>query len=131
MNIPQQIDYWLKSASHDLDTAETLFANKKYDWCLFIGHLVLEKTLKALWVKTLQNIPPRTHNLLMLAEESDLEISDEQRQFLVNVTGFNLEARYPGEKLDFYHTCTREFTEKNFQEIKAFYQWLVKLIKKS
>ena len=40
------IDYWLNSANHDLDVAETLFQNEKYDWCLFIAHLVLEKTLK-------------------------------------------------------------------------------------
>ncbi|MBU1262965.1 HEPN domain-containing protein [bacterium] len=33
-----------------MDVAETLFQNKKYDWCLFIGHLVLEKILKAFYV---------------------------------------------------------------------------------
>jgi hypothetical protein len=32
------------------DVAETLFQNEKYDWCLFIAHLVLEKTLKAFYV---------------------------------------------------------------------------------
>ena len=41
------VTYWLSGAAHDLDAAEALFAAGKYDWCLFIGHLVLEKTLKA------------------------------------------------------------------------------------
>ncbi len=41
-----QISYWVDSANHDLDVAATLFQNKKYDWCLYIGHLVLEKKLK-------------------------------------------------------------------------------------
>ena len=36
------IDYWLNSANHNLDVAETLFQNEKYDWCRFIAHLVLE-----------------------------------------------------------------------------------------
>ena len=44
-----QIAYWIKSAKHDLDVAETLFQNGKYDWCLYIAHLVLEKTLKAFY----------------------------------------------------------------------------------
>ena len=39
----RQIEYWVDSAVHDLDVAETLFKSGKYDWCLFIAHLVLEK----------------------------------------------------------------------------------------
>jgi HEPN domain-containing protein len=41
------VRYWLDSAAHDLDVAESLFQNAKYDWCLFLAHLVLEKILKA------------------------------------------------------------------------------------
>jgi HEPN domain-containing protein len=47
MKIDEHIKYWLNSADHDLDTAESLFSTGKYDWCLFLGHLVLEKGLKA------------------------------------------------------------------------------------
>ncbi len=36
----RQIGYWVDSAAHDLDVAETLFKSGKYDWCLFIAHLV-------------------------------------------------------------------------------------------
>ena len=129
MNTQQQIDYWLISASHDLDTAETLFDNKRYDWCLFLGHLVLEKALKALWVKTLRAIPPRTHSLIRLAEDCQIQMSEEQKQYLIQVTRFNLEARYPEEKLKFYQLCTKEFAEEYFQFIKDFYQWLLNLIK--
>lgn len=45
----RQIGYWVDSAAHDLDVAETLFKSGKYDWCLFIAHLVLEKMFKALY----------------------------------------------------------------------------------
>ena len=51
MDKKQRIRYWLDSASHDLDVAEILFQNKRYDWCLFIGHLVIEKVLKAFYVR--------------------------------------------------------------------------------
>ena len=40
------VKYWIDSADHDLDVAESLFVNDKYDWCLFIAHLVLEKTMQ-------------------------------------------------------------------------------------
>jgi hypothetical protein len=40
MKIEEHIKYWVESADHDLDSAESLFAAGKYDWSLFIGHLV-------------------------------------------------------------------------------------------
>ena len=40
MTKEEHIAYWLKSAEHDLNAAESLFQSGKYDWCLFIGHLV-------------------------------------------------------------------------------------------
>jgi HEPN domain-containing protein len=47
MNIQEHVNYWLDSANNDLGAAEQLFLSARYDWCLFIGHLVTEKTLKA------------------------------------------------------------------------------------
>ncbi len=46
METKEQIKYWLKSAEHDLSAAETLYENQRFAWCLFLGHLVVEKTLK-------------------------------------------------------------------------------------
>ena len=45
MTIEEHIDYWIDSAENDLATAESNFETKHYDWCLFIGHFVLEKVL--------------------------------------------------------------------------------------
>ncbi len=71
MTKEEHISYWLESAKHDLDTAESLFKSEKYDWCLFIGHLVLEKVLKAIFVdKNNNKIPPKTHKLIKLASLS-------------------------------------------------------------
>ena len=64
MTLEEHIQYWLKSAAHDLETAETLFNNNRYDWSLFLGHLVIEKLLKAHFVRDNRNkVPPFTHNL--------------------------------------------------------------------
>lgn len=51
MTKEEHINYWLESAEHDLETSDTLFQADKYDWSLFIGHLVLEKLLKAVFLK--------------------------------------------------------------------------------
>lgn len=129
MNIKEQIDYWLKSAAHDLEVAETLFKNQKYDWSLFIGHLVIEKVLKAFYIRDRQETPPRIHNLVRLAEGTNLHLTEGQLTFLADVNDFNMEARYPDYKFNFYKTCTKEFTEEQFLKIKEMYNWLLSQMK--
>ena len=125
MTKEEHITYWLESAEHDLDTAESLFQSKKYDWCLFLAHLVLEKSLKAMYAAANENtVPPRIHNLVRLAELSSLGVSEEQRIFLDEVNDFNLEVRYPDYRQEFYKRCTREYAEPYFDRIKEFYEWL-------
>ena len=130
MTTEEHIDYWIQSADRDLETAETLFASKRYDWCLFIAHLVLEKGLKAVYVRDNNNsIPPRIHNLVKLAEKTSLTLSDEQKLFFDKVSDFNLEVRYPDYRNEFYRECTMEYAETNFTKIKEHYQWLKSLLK--
>jgi len=130
LKIEDHIQFWLDSADHDLDTAESLFAAGKYDWCLFLGHMVLEKALKALYVYDNDNqMPPRSHNLVKLAEKTTLPLSDELKLFLDEVTDFNLEVRYPEYKREFYKRCTKEFCEKKLSKIKENYLWMKSLIK--
>ena len=129
MTVDEHIKYWIESAKHDLETANTLFESHKYDWCLFIGHLVLEKALKAAFVKNNSGkIPPKIHNLVRLAELARIELNDEQLVFLDEVNDFNLEVRYPDFRNEFHNLCTNEFTEHYFSRIKEFYKWLISRI---
>jgi len=54
MELKEHVHYWLESGENDLQTAESLFASERYDWCLFIAHLVLKKMLKAFFVQDKQ-----------------------------------------------------------------------------
>jgi len=123
MTQEEHIKYWLDSAEHDLETLDALYETGKYDWSLFIGHLVLEKLLKAIFVKNNDNkIPPKLHNLVRLAEESHLKIDNNKKIILDKINDFNIEVRYPDYKNEFYKTCTKEFAEENLIEIKELYQ---------
>jgi HEPN domain-containing protein len=128
MDKKRQITYWINSAKHDLEVAETLFIAGKYDWCLFIAHLVLEKTLKSLYVQNKELFPPRIHDLVRLAKLADIELDEDTSEFLDSVNTFNISTRYPDEKLRFYKLCTQEFTADNFRKIKEIQKWLLKKI---
>jgi HEPN domain-containing protein len=83
-----------------------MYESKKFNWALFVGHLMIEKLLKALYVKTNNDYPPFIHNLLRLAEKCYLELNEDQRLFLVTVTAFNINARYDDYKMSFQQKCT-------------------------
>jgi HEPN domain-containing protein len=43
-----------------------------------MGHMALEKALKALVTEETQQLPPRTHNLIDLAQRAHVVLSQEQ-----------------------------------------------------
>ena len=130
MTQDEHIKYWLDSAQHDFDTLNTLFQSGKYDWSLFIGHIVLEKVLKAVYVRNNENrIPPKVHNLVRLAELSQINIDDDQKFLLDGINDFNIEVRYPEYKNEFYKICTKEFAEEKINQINKLYKWLKSQIK--
>ncbi len=131
MNKNDHITFWIEQAEHDLGIAETLFAARKFDVSLFFGHLALEKLLKAAWVRdNIQDVPPKTHNLIFLIERTRLTPDDQVFKLLRKVNEFNIEARYPDYKLSFYKLCTEEFTTTYLNSIKDTYSWLIRELKR-
>lgn len=127
-NKDKLIKYWTDSSDEDFDTMITMYESKKFNWALFVGHLMIEKLLKALYVKINNDYPPFIHNLLRLAEKCDLELTDDQRLFLVTVTAFNINARYDDYKMSFQQKCTIEFTTIWIENLKINRQWIKKQI---
>lgn len=130
MNKQEQINYWVETSNQDYNTMQHLYESKDYSWCLFIGHLVIEKLLKAMCVKNIEETVPKTHDLLRLADKSNLQTSDEQKDYLDLFTTFNINARYPDFKQSFNKKCTSEFTSNSVEKIKELRQWLITLIEK-
>ncbi len=129
IDINKQIDYWLKSSRSDFETAKSILkTGKNLHYCLFFCHLTIEKCLKALVVKKTQQIPPRTHDLEFLAEKADIKLGENELDFLTDMNGFNLEARYPDEKFEIYKKATPSLTKKYFKTTEQFILWLQKLI---
>jgi len=68
IDINKIVRHWVDSSDEDFKTMVTLFHSKSYHWALFIGHIAIEKLLKAYFVKQKGTHAPFTHNLYRLAE---------------------------------------------------------------
>lgn len=119
------VKYWIDSSEVDFLAMDNLFKNRHFTWSLFIGHLVLEKLLKAYYVKNISLEVHRTHNLLQLAQKTGLKLCEEQQDLLDEVTTFNIKARYPDYKNRFYEKATSNFTESYIIKIKEFRKWIL------
>jgi HEPN domain-containing protein len=124
------IKYWIESSDDDFDTMIVMFNTGRFSWSMFIGHLMIEKLLKALFVKTNNEYPPFIHNLLRLAEKCNLDLNEEQRIFFATVTAFNINARYDDYKMSFQKTCTPEFSSTWIEKLKTNRSWIKQLIEK-
>lgn len=118
------IRYWLQSSDDDFETMLVLFSNKRYNWSLFIGHLMVEKLLKAYYVKVKNEYPPLIHNLLRLAEIANISLDEGKKAELATITAFNIQARYDDYKISFQNKCTQEFTEQWIDKLKEIRLWI-------
>lgn len=126
ININKIINHFVNTSDRDYNTVMNLFHSKDFNWALFIGHIVIEKLLKAFVVKETAKHPPFQHDLARLASISKLDFSKEQLDQLDTITTFNLNARYDSFKQDFFKKCTPEFTLEWIEIISNIRTWVKK-----
>jgi HEPN domain-containing protein len=124
IDVEKIVGYWLETSDDDFITMENLFKTKDYHWGLFIGHLVLEKLLKACVVKHTLKTAPFTHDLTKLAKLTDIIFSEEQLDNMDTITAFHLNARYDSYKKAFYRKCTFEYSKEWLDKIEILRQWI-------
>ena len=126
MNNIDLMKYWFESSDSDFDTMKVLFENHKNTWCLFIGHLVIEKLLKGLYAKNNPENPisPKIHNLILLSQQANLEVPNEIKEKIQVINTFNISARYDDYKKTFEEKCTNEYTTLQFKNIEEVQKWL-------
>ncbi|MEW6203390.1 MAG: HEPN domain-containing protein [bacterium] len=102
-----------------------LYDSGDYHWCLFMLHLVIEKLLKAYYVKYVGRNFPRIHDLLRLSELCGLSPDENQKTVLDRFTNFNIAARYPDFKDELYRLATKEFTSEQISAATELKKWLL------
>ncbi len=127
----KSITFWIESSDRDFQTMMNLFNSHDYTWSLFLGHLVIEKLLKALVAKTTGDYPKPIHDLTRLAVTGQLNCTSGQLDMLDMITTFNINARYEDYRLEFYRRCDREFTEYWINQITILRQWIKSLLSNS
>jgi len=124
IDIEKTYNYWITTSDKDFETMVHLYNSKDYHWALFIGHIVIERLIKAGVIKKINDHAPFTHDLRRLAKLSQIEFENEHLVWLDTITTFNLNTRYDSYKQAFYKKCTSDFTSEWISNIKELRKWI-------
>lgn len=130
MNNIDLMSYWIESSDRDYESMKKNYETKQFTWALFIGHLTLEKLLKAIYAKLNEEspYPPKIHNLNILAERCNIELDERKAKILMTCNSFNISARYEDYKNEFYERCTEEYTSEQIKNIEEVRTWLKEIL---
>lgn len=120
------IEHWKTSAEDDWRAVNVLAGNGNRVQALFWAHLVLEKLLKAHWIKDNEgDFPPRVHNLEFLLSQTTLEMSSEDIDELRIANAWNIEGRYPDYKDFLFRITTPEYVAEKLPIANKIRTWLL------
>ena len=123
MDVQRQIEYWLTGSQDDIEAAVVLLEKGKVRQSLFFAHLAVEKALKAYVSKATDAVPPRTHDLLRLAELAGISLAVPRRTFMARLQRYCLEGRYPDLPPE---TPAWDEARSELDEAQETRSWLVK-----
>ena len=84
--------------------------------------------IKALIAKQTKALPPRSHNLMRLAEMVISEIPEEQADFFRYLSRYYIQSRYPEEFADLAKQINQEKALEVFHKTQEMFQWLSSML---
>lgn len=117
---------WFLQAEYDMATAEAMYDSGRYFYAVFMCHLSLEKCLKGIYSKILNELPPKTHNLIYLLERMSLQPPENIFQFIYSINAESVATRYPDDIQRALKDYTKEKTLEILNNSKQALQWLKK-----
>lgn len=115
---------WLAQVDYDIATAEHMLHAGRYVYVIFMSHMALEKALKALGTEETQKLPPRTHNLIDLAQRAHVVLSQEQQDFLGNLNNTSVAVRYPEDLSAMVSQYPEAVAQDYLERTKELILWL-------
>ena len=126
MTQDEKVQYWLGIADEDFVVANSLMSAKHWLYVAFMCHQVIEKTFKAYWSATREDVPPYIHNHKRLAEGCGLyaQMTEDQKDFINAISTYNIEARYPDYKSRVAASLNEKVCQELMEQTKELQSWI-------
>ena len=125
----QRLNYeeWFFQSDYDLETASSMLQSGRNVYCIFMCHLSLEKALKGLFIKRLNQFPPKIHDLIYFVEKLELIPEETHKNFLIWLNRKAITTRYPEDLRNMIKQFPSEYTFNIYLQTKTILQWIKSL----
>lgn len=115
---------WFFQSDYDLDTADDMLKSGRNVYAVFMCHLSLEKALKGLIVKQTGEFPAKTHSLVYLANKLNIDLSENQEDFIHILNKISVPTRYPDDLRKLFTAFTQKRTSEILTKTKNLQSWI-------
>jgi HEPN domain-containing protein len=131
MNKEEKYAYWLDVAEYDLQSAEAMFASRRWVYVVFMCQQAIEKLMKGLYVYYIDDDVPRIHTLGSIYErlEDKLPTKAENKYYALfdRLTAYYIKGRYPGYKEKISKSVNKEVAQQTLNAASEAFKWLLTL----
>lgn len=122
----KKVAHWVRLSEYDLETAEAMLKTERFLYVGFMCHQAIEKIVKAHYQLVMNQMPPKTHNIIFLLEQTKgaLSLSDEQKVFLEVLQPMNIEARYPDYQDRIFKSLNDEKCRELLRVTREMHIWI-------
>ena len=118
---------WIKSSEYDIRTAKVMEEGGRHIYVVFMCHLAVEKSLKAIVTKRTRKIPPKTHDLYYLIKLADLEVPFTYQKIISHLNQASIPTRYPEDIAKISRQYNKSVALKYLKETQGLLRWLKKI----
>ena len=119
----KQTEHWLVQSDYDFETAKALQTAHRNVYAVYMCHLALEKSLKALFCTVTGEVPPKTHSLVLLINKTGIKPPETVGRFLIQLSDASVATRYPEDFSRMLETYTDSLTETIITRTKEAIAW--------
>lgn len=87
-------------------------------------HRAIEKALKGLYQRKLEQVPPKTHNLIYLLDKMGIMPDETIGKFMVKLNEANITTRYPDDLAALQRNYTEETTDVILENTREALEWI-------
>ena len=103
---------WLDMVEYDLTTAGHMLKADRHVYVIFMCHLAIEKTLKAIVYEETNRVPPKTHDLIYLINLGKIKLAGDLLDFIGIINNAGVVTRYPEDISELIHNYPEEIAKR-------------------
>lgn len=120
----KETENWIAGSEYDINTAEHMFNTGRYLYVVFMCHLSIEKSIKAIIHEVTVKLPPKSHDLIYLSSLAEIQFPESLLDFIGKVNSASIVTRYPEDIAKAVSAYPKDIAREYFDKTKEVLEWL-------